>query len=95
MCRGEDGDAKPRQRICSLAGSPWLSFLRALLDEVFTDFLPRGSQGAGWVRAVRRGLEMWQGQARLVLRSSEIQFVQKKSISIISYIILAAIHGIH
>ena len=30
------------------------------LLEVFTDFLPRGSKGANWVRAVRDGLDLWQ-----------------------------------
>lgn len=34
----------------------------AVLLEVFTEILPRGSKGAKWVRAVRRGLEQWQEQ---------------------------------
>ncbi|CAK9001504.1 unnamed protein product [Durusdinium trenchii] len=34
----------------------------AVLLEAFTDFLPRGSKGASWVRAVRQGLEIWQGE---------------------------------
>ena len=34
----------------------------AVLLEVFTDFLPRGSNGATWVRTVRHGLALWQEQ---------------------------------
>eukprot|EP00435_Cladocopium_sp_Y103_P040092 s1694_g10.t2 len=32
----------------------------AVLLEVFTDFLPRGSKGATWVRTVRDGLALWE-----------------------------------
>ena len=32
------------------------------MSQVFTEFLPRGSKGAAWVRAVREGLEIWQGR---------------------------------
>ena len=34
----------------------------SVLLEVFTDFLPRGSKGAAWVRTVRHGLDVWQTQ---------------------------------